>query len=169
MVHFYFNLIGTLIFLVFIYILKAAGMIDGWNNVMDMGSIANFHTFFNVVVTLIFIPFHKLLEKLAVLTIRNSPEEDDDDSAMDTGESMLDSRFLKSPSLAIQHAKNAVAYMGNLSKKNFQLSCELYENFDIKGIEKIKERESIIDRIEDKLNSYLVSITDCELNATRCV
>lgn len=105
MVHFYFNLIGTLIFLVFIYILKAAGMIDGWNNVMDMGSIANFHTFFNVVVTLIFIPFHKLLEKLAVLTIRNSPEEDDDDSAMDTGESMLDSRFLKSPSLAIQHAK----------------------------------------------------------------
>ena len=120
MVHFYFNLIGTLIFLVFIYILKAAGMIDGWNNVMDMGSIANFHTFFNVVVTLIFIPFHKLLEKLAVLTIRNSPEEDDDDSAMDTGESMLDSRFLKSPSLAIQHAKNAVAYMGNLSKKNFQ-------------------------------------------------
>ena len=166
MVHFYFNLIGTLIFLVFIYILKAAGMIDGWNNVMDMGSIANFHTFFNVVVTLIFIPFHKLLEKLAVLTIRNSPEEDDDDSAMDTGESMLDSRFLKSPSLAIQHAKNAVAYMGNLSKKNFQLSCELYENFDIKGIEKIKERESIIDRIEDKLNSYLVSITDCELNAT---
>ena len=117
MVHFYFNLIGTLIFLVFIYILKAAGMIDGWNNVMDMGSIANFHTFFNVVVTLIFIPFHKLLEKLAVLTIRNSPEEDDDDSAMDTGESMLDSRFLKSPSLAIQHAKNAVAYMGNLSKK----------------------------------------------------
>ena len=76
--------------------------------------LANFHTFFNVVVTLIFIPFHKLLEKLAVLTIRNSPEEDDDDSAMDTGESMLDSRFLKSPSLAIQHAKNAVAYMGNL-------------------------------------------------------
>lgn len=66
---------------------------------------------------MIFIPFHKLLEKLAVLTIRNSPEEDDDDSAMDTGESMLDSRFLKSPSLAIQHAKNAVAYMGNLSKE----------------------------------------------------
>lgn len=86
---------------------------------------------------MIFIPFHKLLEKLAVLTIRNSPEEDDDDSAMDTGESMLDSRFLKSPSLAIQHAKMPLL-IWEIYQKEFKLSCELYENFDIKGIEKLK-------------------------------
>ena len=137
MVHFYFNLIGTLIFLVFIYILKAAGMIDGWNNVMDMGSIANFHTFFNVVVTLIFIPFHKLLEKA-----RCSDNKKFTMKKMMTILQWIRVKvclihvFSSLRRSAIQHAKNAVAYMGNLSKKNFQLSCELYENFDIKGIEK---------------------------------
>lgn len=165
MVHFYFNLIGTLLFLSVIYILKALGKISGWDDVMDMGSIANFHTFFNIIVTVFFIPFHKLLEKLAVLTIRMAPDSEDDDAALESGENILDSRFLKSPSLAIQHANNAVAYMGNMSKANFVSSCELYSNFDAKTVEKIKEREDIIDRIEDRLNSYLVSITDCELSA----
>ena len=165
MVHFYFNMIGTVLFLICIYVLKAFGKITCWNDTMDMGSIANFHTFFNVVVTIFFIPFHKLLEKLAEFTIRNTPETDDDDSGLSAGENILDPRFLKSPSLAIQHAANAVAYMGNTAKKNFISSCELYSNYDAKAVEKIREREDIIDRIEDRLNSYLVSITDCELNA----
>lgn len=165
MVHFYFNLIGTLLFLTVIYILKGLGKITMWNDTMDMGSIANFHTLFNIIVTVFFIPFHKLLEKMALLTIRNTADSDDDDTALDSGESLLDSRFLKSPSLAIQHANNAVVYMANMAKKNFSASCELYSNFDSKAIEKIKEREDIIDRVEDKLNSYLVSITDCELSA----
>ncbi len=72
---------------------------------------------------------------------------------------------MKSPSLAIQHANNAVAYMGNLAKYNFNASCGLYKNYDQKFIDKIKEYEDIIDKTEDKLNSYLVKITDCELNA----
>ncbi len=163
MVHFYFNLIGTILFIAAIYILKALGKISGWDATMDMGSIANFHTLFNVVVTIFFIPFHKILVKLAEITIKSVPE--DEEASQDTGESMLDSRFLKSPSLAIQHANNAVVYMGNLAKENFQLSCGLYADFDTKIIEKIKKQEDIIDRVEDKLNSYLVSITDCELNA----
>lgn len=163
MVHFYFNFIGTALFLAVIYILKALGKISGWNDTMDMGSIANFHTMFNIAVTIFFIPFHKLLERLALFTIRNTVE--DDDTVLDSGESLLDSRFLKSPSLALQHANNAVVYMANMAKNNFTSSCGLYSNFDVRTIEKIKEREDIIDRIEDKLNSYLVSITDCELSA----
>lgn len=165
MVHFYFNMIGTLLFLSVIYLFKALGKLGDWNSVMNMGSIANFHTVFNIVVTVFFIPFHKILEKLAVATIRIKSDEDDEDGSLDSGESLLDPRFLKSPSLAIQHASNAVVYMGNMAKKNFNSSCDLYSEFDAKSIEKIKEREDIIDRIEDKLNSYLVSITDCELSA----
>lgn len=165
MVHLYFNLIGTILFIIVVYILKALGVLTMWNDTMDMGSIANFHTLFNIVVTVIFIPFHKVLEKLAVLTIRSKPEEDEEDIVSDSAETMLDSRFLKSPSLAIQYANNAVVYMGKLARENFKMSCELHSNFDQKRVERIKEYESIIDRTEDKLNSYLVSITDCELSA----
>lgn len=163
MVHFYFNIIGTVLFLSVIYIIKATAGISFWNDKMNMGSIANFHTFFNIVVTIFFIPFHKLLEKLAVITIRNT-ESDSEDDIKESGENILDSRFLKSPSLAIQQANNAIVYMGNLAKRNFTMSYELFKNFDEKNIEKIKECEDIIDRTEDRLNKYIVSITDCELN-----
>ncbi|MGN0612737.1 MAG: Na/Pi cotransporter family protein [Porcipelethomonas sp.] len=170
MVHLYFNLIGTVLFLVVVYILKAFDLIPMWNDTMDMGSIANFHTFFNIVVTVVFIPFHKVLEKLAVWTIRSKPE-DEDDIVSDSAETMLDSRFLKSPSLAIQYANTAVAYMGQLAKENFKMGCSLHKEFNQKQAERIKEYESIIDRTEDRLNSYLVSVTDCELSAleSKCV
>ncbi len=164
MVHFYFNIIGTVLFLSVIYIIKATAGISFWNDKMNMGSIANFHTFFNIIVTMFFIPFHTLLEKLAVITIRNTESDGEDDIIEESGENILDSRFLKSPSLAIQQANNAIVYMGNLAKRNFTMSYELFKNFDEKNIEKIKECEDIIDRTEDRLNKYIVSITDCELN-----
>ena len=163
MVHFYFNFIGTVLFLICVYILKAFDLIPMWNDTMDMGSIANFHTLFNIIVTVAFIPFHKVLEKLAIMTIRSKPE-DEDEIAVDSAENMLDSRFLKSPSLAIQYASNAVSYMGKLARENYKMSCELHFSYDTKHAERIREYEEIIDRTEDRLNSYLVSITDCELS-----
>ncbi len=165
MVHVYFNVIGTVLFLIGVYILKFTGVLPEslWGSQMGRGDIANFHTLFNVVVTIFFIPFHVLLEKLALWTIRDKPE-DNDDIISDTAESMLDSRFLKSPSLAIQYSNNAAAYMGKLAKENFKLSCSLQKEYNEKTVERIKEYENIIDRIEDKLNAYLVAITDCELS-----
>ena len=162
MVHLYFNLIGTILFLAVVYILKACGVLGFWYDTMNMGSIANFHTLFNISVTAFFIPFHKLLEKLALITIRSKEDEDDvsEDAAV-----MLDNRFLKSPSLAIQYANNAAAYMGKLACKNFQMSCSLHREYDEKTAEKVMEYEDVIDHTEDRLNSYLVSITDCELSA----
>ncbi len=163
MVHLYFNVIGTVLFLISVYILKALDFIPMWNNTMNRGDIANFHTLFNIVVTVFFIPFHKVLEKLAIMTIRSKPE-DEDEISVDSGENMLDSRFLKSPSLAIQYANNASAYMGKLARENFKMSCGLLFSYDVKHADKIREYEEIIDRTEDRLNSYLVSITDCELS-----
>ena len=110
---------------------------------------------------MVFIPFHKVLEKLAIMTIRSKPE-DEDEIAVDSAENMLDSRFLKSPSLAIQYASNAVSYMGKLARENYKMSCELHFSYDTKHAERIREYEEIIDRTEDRLNSYLVSITDFE-------
>ena len=73
MVHVYFNIIGTVIFMAAIYGVKAAVGFSWWNDTMNMGDIANFHTLFNVVVTLLFLPFTKLLAKLAEMTIPDKP------------------------------------------------------------------------------------------------
>ncbi|MGN0585831.1 MAG: Na/Pi cotransporter family protein [Oscillospiraceae bacterium] len=160
-IHLYFNIIGTLLFLIVVYALQAAVGLPFWDEPVDMGGIANFHTFFNVVVTICFIPFTKLLEKLAILTIRDKKEgpEQEDISTIPA----LEDRLLYSPSLAIQQATNTAVTMGKLALYNFREMRRMYGDYDEKTIEKLMENENNIDRMEDRLNAYLVKITKCEL------
>ena len=51
MVHLYFNIIGTIIFLIAVYALQYTIGLPFWNSVLDKGGIANFHTIFNIVTT----------------------------------------------------------------------------------------------------------------------
>ena len=164
-VHLYFNIIGTIIFLVAVYAIKAAFGFPFWDKAIDMGGIANFHTFFNVSVTLLFLPFTKLLEKLACLTIRDKADSEDDSGEDEVSVSVLDDRFLKSPALAIQQANNTVVTMGKLALKNFKGMRKLFINNDFseKAIGKLRDNEASIDRMEDRLNAYLVKVTECEL------
>ena len=162
-VHLYFNIIGTVLFLTAVYTIKATIGFPFWENTIDMGGIANFHTFLNVTVTLLFLPFTKLLEKLACLTIRDKPEDEVDggEIVIDT----LDDRLLKSPALAIQQANNTVVTMGKLALKNFKEMRRLFidEYYSDKTISKLRENETAIDRMEDRLNAYLVKVTECSL------
>ena len=65
MVHFYFNLIGSIAFLVATYAIQYTVGFSFWENPIDKGGIANFHTLFNVTCTVLFLPFTGLLVKLA--------------------------------------------------------------------------------------------------------
>lgn len=162
-VHLYFNVIGTVLFLAVVYTIKATIGFPFWENTIDMGGIANFHTFFNVTVTLLFLPFTKLLEKLACLTIRDKAADDEDggEIVVDT----LDDRLLKSPALAIQQANNTVVTMGKLALKNFKEMRKLFvdEYYSDKIVSKLRDNETSIDRMEDRLNAYLVKLTECGL------
>ncbi len=164
MVHLYFNVIGTIAFLIVVYSIKAIAGFPFWDDPIDMGGIANFHTLFNVVVTLCFLPFTKVLEKLACITIRDkSPEE-----AAEDGEiafNALDERFLKSPSLAIQQANNSVVTMGEVALQNFKGMRKLFdsEEYSEKLVGRLEDNEEALDRMEDRLSAYLVKITECEL------
>ena len=163
MLHFYFNLIGTIIFLIAIYSYQAAVGWSFWDKEFTTGNIANFHTIFNVVVTCIFIPFAGALEKLACLTVRDKPGEDEDELEEDT----LDERFLVTPNVAIAQTSEAVVSMGIQAQKNFKAVVELYDNlddFDPKLAENIREREDTIDRLEDRVGQYLIKLNDCNLN-----
>ncbi|MGN1305833.1 MAG: Na/Pi cotransporter family protein [Oscillospiraceae bacterium] len=162
-VHLYFNIIGTVVFLIAVYVLQALVGLPFWDESIDMGGIANFHTFFNIVVTLCFIPFTKLLEKLAMITIRDKKSEDGT-PVSDFTAPALEDRLLVSPSLAIQQASNTALAMGNLAFYNFENMRGLFTNdYDEKLIAYLKENEENIDRMEDRLNAYLVKITECEL------
>lgn len=162
MVHLYFNIIGTVIFFIGMYAIQWTVGFPFWDDPVSMSGISYFHITFNVITTLLLLPFTRVLEKLAVLTIRDKKgsHEDEDMPVV----AVLDSRFLLSPSLALSHVKEVVEQMGTYAKKNFVRSISMFEKFDPARKEKIMNFEDAIDQMEDKLNRYLVELTNSELS-----
>ncbi len=161
LVHLYFNIIGCIVFLVGIYTIQKFIGFSFWNLPIDMGGIANFHTLFNVIVTILFIPFVSLLEKLAFVTIK--PDEDTN-SINDLD--VLDERLIIVPALAIEQIKKTATKMCNYAKENFIDAKSLFYKYDHETVKRIKNKENIIDTIDDELNNYILKIKENSLNDT---
>lgn len=166
-VHLYFNLFGTVIFLTFIYIYQTLIGFPFWNDIVDMGGIANFHTIFNIVSTIILFPFIKQIEKLTILTIRDN-KKNDDDAIEDDYQLVLhklDNKITTFPSIAISNIMSVVEKMGEITEKNFRKSFNLLKIFDGKELERIQEREDITDKMEQEVTKYLVSLGNLNLTS----
>ncbi len=157
MIHLFFNIIGTIFFLLVLYGGNALFRFPFWGSVMNMGSIANLHLLFNLACTALLLPFHKQLVRLVELVVPGDGEERE--------LSVLDERFLTSPSLALEKAHEAVAQMGEFARENYQLSVELINQFDAKKLERLNETETALDKLEGMLDNYLVKLTDRALTA----
>lgn len=160
-VHLYFNLIGTVIFLVGIYTYQHFIGFSFWNGPIDMGGIANFHTIFNVVSTLILFPFIKQIEKLTMITVKDKKDDEDENEEKYLTElNKLDERVTKIPSIAISNANSVIISMAEIANKNFEKSASLLKKFDNKQLEKIQEREDIIDKIDERTTKYLITLSN---------
>ena len=159
-VHLYFNLIGTIIFLVGIYTYQHFIGFSFWNGPIDMGGIANFHTIFNVVSTLILFPFIKQIEKLTMITVKDRKDDDENEEKYLAELNKLDDRITKMPSIAIRNALSVIISMAEIANKNFVKSTQLINGFDNKKMERIQEREDIIDKIEETTTKYLVTLSN---------
>ena len=128
-----------------------------WENTMDMGSIANLHLAFNIACTALLLPFHRQLVKLVKAVVPGDAEERE--------LSVLDDRFLSSPSLALERAHDAVVQMSEFARDNYRLAVELIWKFDAKKLERLNETEVALDKLEGLLDNYLVKLTDRALTA----
>ena len=162
-VHLYFNVIGTVLFLGLFYILNAVigfGFIDGS---VDEVKIAVVHTIFNVSTTLILLPFTRVLEKLAYITIKGDPNEKTGDFEQEFR--ILDERFLQSPSFAVEKCRELTMKMGEISIKNIKEAINLViGKYDKEKSVEICAIENVIDVYEDKLGTYLVKISSQDLS-----
>lgn len=151
MVHFYFNLLGSVIFLVGVYGLNALLHFTFWETAIDKGGIANFHTLFNVVATLLFLPFANLLVRLAERTIPATEEKPDPLA-------LLEPRFLATPSIALDQCQKCISQMGVAAKANFLLATEPIFTAEPVAQTTFKENESFLDRAEVEIGKYLLSV-----------
>ena len=164
LVHLYFNIIGTAIFMVVFYTLNAFLNFAFLDSAANVAGIAIVHTAFNVAATVVLLPFSKGLERLAILTI---PDKDTDEEVqvdtrqhadVDEGMKLLDERFLEHPAFAVAQAKTAAVDMAKLVNEALTLAIPLYQDYDKEKVHTICSIEERVDKYEDVLGTYLVRL-----------
>lgn len=159
-VHLSFNIIGTVIFLAAFYAANAVLSFDFMGDVVNPANIAIIHSIFNIASTAVLLPFYKQLEKLAILVVKDAPEK----KAQDETLTLLDERFLDTPSVATMQCKKVAAKMAQLSRDSIMAAMGLIESFDDDKFNYVDLLESKIDRYEDTLSAYIVKLERQELS-----
>ena len=164
LVHLYFNLIGTTIFMLVFYAINAIVGFTFMNDSANAAGIAVVHSIFNITATIILLPFSDVLEKLACLTIRDEAEVVKTETEADKDFRLLDIRFLDTPGLATEHCRRVAENMCRLTKEAIYTAVETITEFDAKKVERVRSLESEIDRYEDELGTYMVKLSQHHLS-----
>lgn len=159
-IHLYFNVIGTVTFMIVFYALNAVIHFSFLNLTAQEFGIAVIHTAFNIITTAYLLPLRKVLEKLAYATIKL---DDDEKRIMDSRSgnefALLDDRFLEVPSLAVEHCKQVINKMADISRESLFISMSLIGGYDEEQALRVGELETRADKYEDALGTYIMKIS----------
>ena len=152
-VHLYFNLIGTVVFLLGFYGLNAVIGFSFFNETANTFGIAIVHTVFNLVTTAILLPFNRVLERLAIMTVPDSPT--------DSGEqhSLLDERLLTTPSVAVGRAMLVGGDMAEICRTALLQAMSTTRVWNDAIADEVTRKEDAVDHYEDVLGTYLVKLS----------
>lgn len=156
-IHLYFNMIGTILFMVGFYAVNAFVRFAFLTDAVGVAGIAVIHSLFNMGCALVLFPFADKLVKLAILTVRDQ-EETEEAEPKPEELAALDERFLDSPSFAIQLCKNAVVKMAALSKEAISKAMAIQVKYDEQKAEQVIRLEQTTDVFEDCVGTYLVKL-----------
>ena len=152
-VHLYFNIIGTMVFLVGFYGLNALVHFPFYNDAVNTFGIAVVHTIFNVVTTLVLLPFSRVLERLAILTVPDDPNEGKEHHEL------LDERLLSTPSVAVGRAVLTGADMAEICRTALLQAMSTTRVWDDALADEVRRKEDAVDHYEDVLGTYLVKLS----------
>jgi phosphate:Na+ symporter len=157
LVHLYFNIIGSGVFITLFVVLNNLFNLPFVNQAANHFYIAIAHTAFNILCTALLLPFSELLEKLAYKTI---PDDDKKDKV-----SLLDARLFSTPAIAISRSREVAKEMAFTSMNAIKQAFELIHNYDESKAQKVKDAEHKTDMYEDALGTYLVKLSSHSLSA----
>ena len=154
-IHLAFNVIGTLLFL---------GLYCGATYGLDMHfaerstspvGIAIMHTIFNVVTSLVLMPFQNFLVKLSkkVIKVKGGKKE-----------VFLDERLLVTPTIALQECRNLSVDMAEMTKNSMYVAMDLIGRYNDEDMARVREMENEVDKYEDRLGSYLIKLSSCDIS-----
>ena len=156
------DVLGVLIWSLLFYGVNAIVHFTFMNTVMSSVSIALMNTLFRLATVIVLLPCIGLMEKLMETLFPDTgahPEEQDMDR--------LEERFLQHPALSIEQSRLVTNAMAQRAEGNLLMAMSLRSRFSDKDFRQVAETESIIDRYEDKLGTYLMKITSKSLSETQ--
>ena len=158
MIHLLFNLIGTFIFTVFIWIFRdgAVWLLRKMSDNPQM-QVALFHVIFNILTTALLVPFIKPLTHLATLLVRD--KGDDSTPKM----YYIDDRILHTPPIAVAQVLKEVSNMAVLAKENLDRGFNAIVNASVAEREKILQTEEKINFVNKGVARYLIKMSSLSL------
>ena len=162
MIHLYFNLLGTIIFMVVFYSINAFIRFDFLNDSIGAMGVAVIHSIFNVGCAILMYPLSNVLVKLAEFSVKDSENKMPNNLPMEF--TALDERFLNQPAFACTLSKDAAKAICFTTKECILAALELIDNYDSQKAANVKNMESMIDSYEDILGSYLVKLSSKKLS-----
>lgn len=153
LIHLLFNVVGTIIFTIFIWIFKnqVVSLLSHINNIQY--EIALFHLFFNLVTTCLLLPFIKQLVKIAEIFIKD--KEENKDNVL----KYIDERLLKTPPIAVMQVKKEIENMASLAKQNLSLCFEGVCVYEPKNEKIITKNENQIDSMNSEITKFLIKLS----------
>ena len=159
MVHLYFNVIGTIVFMILYGVGRSVLDLPIFAENINAAGIAIVHSVFNIASTLILLPFPAMLEKLACMTIK------DHHTAKEEEIVLLDERLLTASAFAIGRCKELTKEMAELSSHTLLEAISLIGDFSPEKAAEITVGEDKVDIYEDKLGTFLVKLSANNLSA----
>ena len=156
-VHLSFNVIGVVLVSVIFYTLNAIVKFAFTSVAIDAWGVALVHTLFKLVCVVLIAPFYKHLATLSAVIIKDS--KDDQETS-----TLLDDRLLETPGVAVARATQVVYTMAELSTKALHDAISLFDNFDPKLADSIRDIEGKVDNLEDAIGSYLIKVSSQDTN-----
>ncbi len=158
--HLMFNIVGTIIFMLLLYVFGLQDMIIAFTGASVPRQIANIHTGFNLITTIILFPALGLFARTVTKIFPGK------DITVNKNALFLDNRLIQTPVIALDQAKRELtrvtkitAEMLNLTRKRLHESKETVEV-------KLLDRETAVDSITEDIIRYLTKISQRSLNKT---
>lgn len=117
------------------------------------------HIFFNVVNMVVLMPFSNLMVKLTqkILPYHEDPEKDK------MAVEFIDNRILTTPPMAVLQCEKEVARLSRLVQKNYNRAMIAFFDRDRSSIDKVLEREKVIDFLSKEITDYIVKINGLDI------
>lgn len=152
--HFFVNVFGSALCMLIMYLMPMLGITWLGTDVTMVG-VAIIHTMFNVITTVVLFPIKGLIIKFCTKIIPDGEER--------KHIVFLDERLFHNTPLAISECRRISNEMAQHTRDAIMTSLELVESYDEEKAQTVRDLETLTDKYEDKLGTYLVRLSSNNL------